>query len=93
VPFLLLAHFLSDQEFKGWGWRLPFLASSMLVMIGLYVRLALAETPVFAKVLQQHQQVGMPLKEILKSHVARWFWVRWRWWCVMRCSIFQRCFL
>jgi Major Facilitator Superfamily./Sugar (and other) transporter. len=59
-----------DQEFKDWGWRLPFLASSVLVMIGLYVRLALAETPVFAKVLQQHQQVGLPLKEILKSHAA-----------------------
>jgi MFS family permease len=68
--FLLLAHFLSDQEFKDWGWRLPFLASSVLVIIGLYVRLALAETPVFARVLQQHQQVGLPLKEILKSHAA-----------------------
>ena len=68
--FLLLAHFLSEQEFKDWGWRIPFLASSVLVMIGLYVRLALAETPVFAKVLQQHQQVGLPLKEILKSHAA-----------------------
>ena len=64
--FLLLAHFLSEQEFKDWGWRLPFLASSVLVIIGLYVRLALAETPVFARVLQQHQQVGLPLKEILE---------------------------
>jgi len=68
--FLLLAHFLNEQEFKDWGWRIPFLASSVLVMIGLYVRLALAETPVFAKLLQQHQQVSMPLKEILKSHTA-----------------------
>jgi len=68
--FLLLAHFLSEQEFKDWGWRLPFLASSVLVIIGLYVRLALAETPVFARVLQQHQRVGLPLKEILTSHVA-----------------------
>ncbi|MGZ8916235.1 MAG: MFS transporter [Methylobacter sp.] len=68
--FLLLAHLLTEQEFKDWGWRLPFLASSVLVIIGLYVRLALAETPVFAKVLQQHQQVGLPLREILKSHAA-----------------------
>jgi metabolite-proton symporter len=68
--FLLLANWLTEQEFKDWGWRLPFLASSVLVVIGLYVRLALAETPVFAKVLQQHQQVGMPLKALLKSHVA-----------------------
>jgi metabolite-proton symporter len=69
--FLLLAHFLSEQEFKDWGWRLPFIASSVLVMVGLYVRLALAETPVFAKVLQQHQQVGMPLKAILSSHLSQ----------------------
>ncbi len=68
--FLLLAQFLSDQAFKDWGWRLPFLASSVLVMIGLYVRLALAETPVFARVLQQHQQVAVPLKELFKSHKA-----------------------
>jgi len=66
--FLLLAHFLSDQAFKDWGWRLPFLVSSVLVMIGLYVRLALAETPVFARVLQQHRQVAVPLKELFKSH-------------------------
>ena len=68
--FLLLAHVLTEQEFQGWGWRIPFLASSVLVMIGLYVRLTLAETPVFTKVLQQHQQVGMPLKDLLTSHVA-----------------------
>ena len=68
--FLLLANWLTDQEFKDWGWRLPFLASSVLVVIGLYVRLALAETPVFAKVLQRHQQVGLPLKIMLKSHIG-----------------------
>ncbi len=66
--FLLLAHLLSDQEFKDWGWRLPFLASSVLVVIGLYVRLALDETPVFAKVLAQHQRVSLPVLEILKHH-------------------------
>ena len=53
---------------KDWGWRLPFLASSVLVIIGLYVRLILTETPVFSKVIQQHQQVGLPLKEILTVH-------------------------
>ncbi|MGZ5051203.1 MAG: MFS transporter [Methylobacter sp.] len=66
--FLLMAHLLTDQQFKDWGWRIPFLASSILVVVGLYVRLALAETPVFAKVLKQHQQVGLPLKEVFKTH-------------------------
>ncbi|MCX7097741.1 MAG: MFS transporter [Methylococcales bacterium] len=68
--FLLLSQCLTDQEFRDWGWRLPFLASSVLVMVGLYVRLAIAETPIFAKVLQQHQQAAMPLKELLTGHLA-----------------------
>jgi MFS family permease len=67
--FLLLAHMLSEAEFRAWGWRLPFLASSVLVMIGLYVRLVLTETPVFQQVLQQHRQIGFPLQAILKEHV------------------------
>ncbi len=66
--FLLLAHLLSEAEFKAWGWRLPFLASSVLVMIGLYVRLVLTETPVFQQVLQQHRQIGFPLLAILRGH-------------------------
>ena len=66
--FFLLVHFLSEQEFKEWGWRLPFLASSVLVMVGLYVRLTLLETPVFAKVLKQHQQAVLPIKEIFRFH-------------------------
>ncbi|MGZ8163212.1 MAG: MFS transporter [Methylobacter sp.] len=68
--FLLMAYFLSEQEFRDWGWRLPFLASSVLVMIGLYVCLAVAETPVFARVLQQHQQVRLPLGEMLRRHAG-----------------------
>ena len=68
--FFLLVHYMSEQEFKDWGWRLPFLASSVLVMIGLHVRLALLETPVFVKVLQQQQRVVLPIKEIFKSHGA-----------------------
>ena len=68
--FLLLAYFLTEQEFKDWGWRLPFLASSILVIIGLYVRLAIAETPVFTNLLKQRQRVVFPLKEIVKHDSA-----------------------
>ncbi len=66
--FLLMAHFLSEQAFHDWGWRIPFLASSILVMIGLYVRLALAETPVFSSLLQQHKRINLPIGELLKHH-------------------------
>jgi metabolite-proton symporter len=50
--FLLLAHYLDDAQFRDWGWRVPFLASAILVVIGLYVRLKLSETPVFLKAMQ-----------------------------------------
>ncbi len=66
--FLLLSNLLSDAEFRVWGWRIPFLASAVLVVIGLYVRLSLKETPVFAKALQSHQQVRLPLSELFAHH-------------------------
>src|SRR5271163_594491 len=45
--FLVLSRWLTNDQFFSYGWRLPFLASSVLVFLGLYVRLALTETPVF----------------------------------------------
>jgi MFS family permease len=48
--FLLLSWLLTDEQFMSWGWRVPFIFSAVLVMIGLYVRVSLHETPVFAKV-------------------------------------------
>ena len=68
--FLLLSHFLDDAQFRAWGWRIPFLASAALVVVGLYVRLKLTETPVFAKALQLHPPVRLPLAELLSHHAA-----------------------
>ena len=47
--FLWLSGSLSDSEFFAWGWRVPFLASALLVFVGLWVRLSLAETPAFQR--------------------------------------------
>ncbi len=47
--FLLLSRWLTDEQFFAWGWRLPFLASAVLVLLGLYVRLSITETPVFRR--------------------------------------------
>jgi metabolite-proton symporter len=58
--FLLLNETLSEQQFFSFGWRIPFLASALLVMIGLYVRLNITETPVFQKVLDQQERVKVP---------------------------------
>jgi metabolite-proton symporter len=68
--FLLLALLLDEEQFRAWGWRLPFLASAVLVMVGLYVRLRLAETPVFARALQAAKPLGLPLVQLLRCHAA-----------------------
>jgi metabolite-proton symporter len=69
ASFLLLANLLTEEEFKAWGWRLPFIASSVLVLIGLYVRLILAETPVFNAIIQHQRQAGPPFLELLTKHL------------------------
>ncbi|KAF0204855.1 MAG: major facilitator superfamily [Gallionellaceae bacterium] len=66
--FLLLANTLDDAEFRAWGWRIPFLASAVLVVIGLYVRLKLEETPVFTQAQKHHPAVKMPLVELFAHH-------------------------
>jgi metabolite-proton symporter len=66
--FLLLSEFLDDAQFRDWGWRIPFLASAILVAIGLYVRLKLTETPVFARALEAHQPVKLPAVELFTHH-------------------------
>src|SRR5919199_1461085 len=45
--FLLLTGSPSQEQFNAWGWRIPFLLSIVLVVIGLYVRVTIAETPIF----------------------------------------------
>src|SRR6202166_182858 len=53
--FVGLSRWLTDKQFFAFGWRLPFLASALLVLVGLYVRLALHETPVFREALQRRE--------------------------------------
>ncbi|MBB6228718.1 metabolite-proton symporter [Polymorphobacter multimanifer] len=66
--FLLLGLTLSEADFISWGWRLPFLASILLVAIGLWVRLKLTETPAFTAALAQAPPAKVPLVELLKHH-------------------------
>ena len=69
LSFLGLSLWLSEAEFKVWGWRLPFIASALLVVVGLYVRFKLAETPAFAAVLAQQSTHAMPLEPLFKHHL------------------------
>lgn len=66
--FLLLSHWLSDKQFFAFGWRLPFLASSALVFLGLYVRLTITETPVFAEAAKRGEPVRFPMLAVLRDH-------------------------
>jgi MFS family permease len=50
----------------GWGWRLPFLASAVIVFVGLYIRLGVLETPVFSALLERRQIVRAPVIETLR---------------------------
>src|SRR5476651_1414304 len=54
--FLLLSETLTNEQFFAYGWRLPFLASSALVAVGLYVRLTITETPVFREALNRRER-------------------------------------
>ena len=66
--FLLLTHFLSDAQFFAWGWRIPFLASAALVLVGLWVRLRITETPAFQKTLDHGERERLPMATVLTKH-------------------------
>ncbi|NDU89798.1 MAG: MHS family MFS transporter [Ferrovum sp.] len=66
--FLGLSGFLSEEDFLTYGWRIPFIASALLIGIGLYVRLKLTETLVFLEVANHHQQVALPMRTIFAQH-------------------------
>lgn len=66
--FLLLTQTLSDAQFFAWGWRVPFIASALLVLVGLYVRLRIAETPAFRQAISQNERVRVPMLTVITQH-------------------------
>jgi len=66
--FLLLSERLTNDQFFAYGWRLPFLFSAALVLVGLYVRLTISETPVFRAALAREQRVRLPMIVVLRDH-------------------------
>ena len=61
VSFILLTTFMAEADFLAWGWRIPFIASSVLVFVGLWVRLKIHETPEFQKVVAKAERVRAPI--------------------------------
>jgi len=66
--FLLLSERLTNDQFFAFGWRIPFLASAALVLVGLYVRLTISETPVFREALIREERVRLPMVVVFRSY-------------------------
>lgn len=66
--FLLLTVSLSEEQFNAWGWRIPFLLSIVLVVIGLYVRVTIAETPIFKRAMETQTRARVPFLDMVRTY-------------------------
>lgn len=68
IVFLALSRWLTNDQFLTFGWRIPFLASAVLVLVGLWVRLTLTETPVFQAAVNRRERVRVPMLVVFRAH-------------------------
>lgn len=66
--FLILTDTMSSQDFLDYGWRIPFIASSLLVLVGFYIRLKITETPAFTKAKKDQKEDKIPFITLLQSY-------------------------
>jgi metabolite-proton symporter len=66
--FLVLTQLFTEAQFLAWGWRIPFLVSTLLVLVGLYVRLRLTETPAFRDAMENNERVKVPMLVVCTQH-------------------------
>jgi len=66
--FLILNEVLSTKQFLDYGWRIPFIASAILVWVGLYVRLKITETPDFLKIIEKNERVKLPVIDVFAKY-------------------------
>jgi metabolite-proton symporter len=64
----LMGAVTADDAFLSWGWRIPFLLSGVLVLVGLWIRMQVAESPAFAKVESSHDKVKAPIVDVLRNY-------------------------
>jgi MFS family permease len=69
--FLILGLALTPDQFRDWGWRVPFAISAALVAVGLWIRLRLHETPAFSAMIEQGPPPTVPLAELLARNGGR----------------------
>jgi len=68
LVFSIFSLIMSEAQFNAWGWRLPFLFSIVLVIVGLWIRFTIAESPEFQKIKDEKQQVRMPIIDAIRSY-------------------------
>jgi metabolite-proton symporter len=66
--FLVLSKWSTNEQFFRFGWRIPFLSSAALVLVGLYVRLTITETPVFRDALSRQERVRVPMLVVFRDY-------------------------
>jgi metabolite-proton symporter len=66
--FWVLLQFMPQEQLLAWGWRVPFIASIILIVIGLWVRLSITETPDFQKAIDKKERVAVPVAEVFRKH-------------------------
>jgi metabolite-proton symporter len=71
---LVLSETLTERQFITWGWRVPFLMSGLLLVVGLFIRLRIEESPVFRDLVRTGAKARVPVLAVLRSH----------WWTVLR---------
>jgi MFS family permease len=64
----LLSYTLSDAAFLAWGWRVAFMASIVLLVVGLFIRLRVMETPEFIKIKESYKVARVPIGEVLRDY-------------------------
>jgi MHS family shikimate/dehydroshikimate transporter-like MFS transporter len=67
ITFTLFSSSLSQAEFLAWGWRIPFLLSVILIGVGLFIRLRIFETPIFARLKETRGETQRPIVEVLRQ--------------------------
>jgi metabolite-proton symporter len=72
--FLLISNSLTEAQLFSWGWRVPFLASTVLVVVGLYIRLRLVETPAFRRSIAQGERVRVPFLTVFAKFPLQLLW-------------------
>jgi len=69
--FLAVSEWLSDAQIFEYGFRIPFLASALLVFVGLYIRLRLVETPAFQRAIANNERVRVPFLSVILEHPGK----------------------